>query len=143
MIYFVFVIMLIKATTTTPPMAWNFECTYPMMSTQQASYNTLKHYDNFALKPILFGGNDSTADYSGETWRDPCYHRFYAQNATYVIYWQVENDFCSTCSSGRGYNSFGLELQDFIPRNWDTTNVVRQISILRQFCIEADTFCRQ
>eukprot|EP00081_Caenorhabditis_elegans_P016731 NP_496685.1 Uncharacterized protein CELE_Y38E10A.2 [Caenorhabditis elegans] len=80
------------ATTTTPPMAWNFECTYPMMSTQQASYNTLKHYDNFALKPILFGGNDSTADYSGETWRDPCYHRFYAQNATYVIYWQVEND---------------------------------------------------
>ncbi|CAB54393.2 Cellulase [Caenorhabditis elegans] len=74
-------------------MAWNFKTEFPGISSQISWYNAMKLYNNYALKPILFAGNDSTADYSGETWRDACYHRFYAQpDALYVAYWLVEND---------------------------------------------------
>ncbi|CAI2346965.1 unnamed protein product [Caenorhabditis sp. 36 PRJEB53466] len=84
----------IQATTRTDPL-WHSFTPLPSTFTQSLMYSTLQTLQSVG-SVIKFSGSNSSADYSGQTWYDPCFDRALTNGATYVMFWIVgDNAYCT------------------------------------------------
>ncbi|KAF1756623.1 hypothetical protein GCK72_013076 [Caenorhabditis remanei] len=85
-----------SGSSTSPyPMSWDFLDVGVM--TQDYWYSSqFPKYTNNGLKPIAFPSTNKSADYTSQTWMDPCYDRYYATpDASLVVFWNIDEEmFC-------------------------------------------------